>query len=103
MSEHLEQTWDWADTLIVDLGPNDVGTGLQAWMAWRTQLSGSQESFDPVTDGLPPTSPSPMTVTSTAAPLRCRVDLPAAARTLAVLGEQSHLSMTITDREAGTG
>jgi pimeloyl-ACP methyl ester carboxylesterase len=103
MSEHLEQTWDWADTLFVDLGPNDVGTGLQAWMAWRTQLSGSQESFDPVTDGLPPTSPSPMTITSTAAPLRCRVDLPAAARTLAVLGEQSHLSMTITDREAGTG
>ena len=35
-SDHLEQVPAWSDSLIVDVGPNETGTGLQAWTAWKT-------------------------------------------------------------------
>ncbi|NED59759.1 hypothetical protein G3I15_02335, partial [Streptomyces sp. SID10244] len=32
--DHLEQVFDWADTLIVDVGPNTAQTGIEAFTAW---------------------------------------------------------------------
>ena len=43
-ADHLEQVPDWADSLIVDVGPDEAGTGLAAWAAWNSAVLGPTTS-----------------------------------------------------------
>jgi hypothetical protein len=99
-ADHLEQVPDWSDSLIVDVGPDDAGTGLQAWLAWNSRVRGPIAAFDPITDGLPEPERHPAPLERDNGSWRCRIDLPAAARELPILGPAARLTITITDRDA---
>ena len=101
-ADHLEQVPDWSDSLIADVGPDDAGTGLRAWLAWNSRVGGSIAAFDPITDGLPEPERRPVQLTRAGDRWQCRIDLPVAARDLPVLGPAARLTITITDRDAGT-
>ena len=91
-SEHLEQVFDWADTAIFDIGPDDAGTGLRAWANWNTDVPGALDDFDP-------RSSQPRQLTRIS-PGQWQFDFPLlqAGRSLPCLGPQSKLRITITDR-----
>ena len=99
-ADHLEQVPDWSDSLIVDVGPDNAGTGLQAWLAWNSRVRGSIAAFDPITDGLPEPERHPAPLERDNGHWQCRIDLPAAARELPILGPAARLTITITDRDA---
>jgi Putative serine esterase (DUF676) len=101
-ADHLEQVPDWSDSLIVDVGPNDTGTGLQAWLAWNSQVSGPINAFDPITDGLPEPARHPVALAHDDHQWRCHADLPDAAKVLRILGPTARLTIVITDRDAET-
>ncbi len=101
-ANHLEQVPDWSDSLIVDVGPNVTRTGLQAWLAWNSQVSGPITAFDPITDGLPEPGRHPAQVTHDNDQWRCRADLPDAAKALPILGQTARLIIIITDRDSAT-
>jgi Putative serine esterase (DUF676) len=92
--DHLEQVADWADTLIVDVGPNAAGTGLQSWLAWTSEVPGPIANFDPIT-----AQPAQLTRV-TDHQWRARIDLPAQARQLPILGPTGTLTISVTDRDA---
>ncbi|GAA1991127.1 hypothetical protein GCM10009817_36510 [Terrabacter lapilli] len=96
--DHLEQVPEWADTLIVDVGPNPDGGGLTAWAAWNSEVSGPNDLSDPITEGLPPERRAALSFERDADGQSCRVALPDVAKTLQVLGEQAYLRLTVTDR-----
>jgi pimeloyl-ACP methyl ester carboxylesterase len=100
-ANHLEQVPDWVDSLIVDVGPSDDDTGLHAWPAWNSQVAGPNDSFDPITQGLPE-DPGPAAMTRTGDQWQCHVDLPPVARALPILGPTAALTISITDRDATT-
>ncbi|MBA2559464.1 MAG: hypothetical protein H0V07_06170 [Propionibacteriales bacterium] len=102
-TEHLEQVPDWADSLIVDVGPNDRGDGVQAWTAWNSEVAGPNDELDPITEGLPPDRRAPLAFTSTNGKLSYRVELPSVAQALQVLGQGAHLTITVEDREPPPG
>ncbi len=97
--EHLEQVPDWADSLIVDVGPDEQGTGLRAWTAWNSQVLGPNDQFDPITDGLPDADRGPSRFTLEGRDHVGYVDLPDAARALPVLGPRARLRITVRDRD----
>ncbi len=101
-AEHLEQVADWADSLIVDVGPNAEGDGLQAWVAWNSEVAGPHDELDPITDGLSPDRRGASPFSSSGGTWSCRVDLPPVARALPVLGPDAHLTISVTDREAAS-
>ncbi|WP_280350987.1 esterase/lipase family protein [Nocardia abscessus] len=91
-ADHMEQVFDWADSLIVDVGPEDSGEGLQAWMGWNTEINGAIDEFDPITKfPIQPTSID-------GGQWKCQVALPYAARALPIFGDAAALDITITDR-----
>ena len=98
-ADHLEQVPDWNDSLIVDVGPDKAGTGLEAWLAWNSQVAGSIAAFDPITDGLAEPDRHPVQLTREEGQWQCRVDLPDEARKLPILGPAARLTITITDRD----
>ena len=99
-AEHLEQLADWSDSLIVDVGPNSTGDGVQAFVAWNSEVAGPHDELDPITEGLPPERRGPSPFTRADGRWTCRVDLPPVARALPVLGPDAHLVIEVTDREA---
>jgi hypothetical protein len=99
-AEHLEQVPDWSDSLIVDVGPNDTGTGLQAWLAWNSQVGGPITAFDPITDGLQEPQRHPVQLTRENTHWQCHADFPETAQALPILGPAARLTITITDRDA---
>jgi pimeloyl-ACP methyl ester carboxylesterase len=99
--DHLEQVPDWADSLIVDVAPGAGGKGLQAWMAWRSQVHGALDEFDPITAGVPAASTEAAEFTREGGALTCRIDLPDAAKALRVLGKDARLTVKVWDRAAG--
>jgi hypothetical protein len=101
-TEHLEQVPDWADSLIVDVGPNDAADGLQSWMAWNSEVAGPNDELDPITKGLPPDEQGATAFRATNGVYRCRVDLPPIAKALPVLSQGGHLTMTVRDRGAAS-
>jgi pimeloyl-ACP methyl ester carboxylesterase len=102
-AEHLEQVPDWADSLIVDVGPADAGTGLQAWAAWNSEVAGPNDQFDPITEGLPretaPERRRPLGLNNVGGVLSCQITLPAVARALPVLGPRASLGLRVIDRQ----
>ena len=93
-SNHLEQVFDWADSLIVDVGANEAGTGLEAWTGWNTAVDGAIDSYDRMPDHLDLES-------GAAGSAFGFVELPRAARSLPIIGERAHLRIGVTDRSPG--
>jgi hypothetical protein len=89
--EHLEQVPDWADSLIVDVGPDTDGNGMHAWAAWVSDVHGANDEFDPINS-------EPLTLTPVSGGLNGRVQLPAAAKALPVLGPNASLGLQVRDR-----
>jgi hypothetical protein len=101
-AEHLEQVPDWADALIVDVGPDKDGTGLSAWAAWNSALNGANDEYDPITDGLPTDQQYPAETTREGREYVCRIPLPAAAQALPVLGEKAGIKISVSDRQSAS-
>lgn len=99
--DHLEQVPAWEDSLVADIGPGPGGSGLQAWVAWNSQVAGANDLFDPISDGLPPElrQRQPVSLRPQDGELGCRVGLPAAALALPVLGPDGALRLSVRDRE----
>ena len=91
---------DWADSLIADVGPNQDGTGLTAWVAWNSAVHGANDQFDPITEALPEGQRDPLELARAGAGYVGRVPLPEAARALPVLGQAASLTISVTDRTA---
>jgi len=96
--EHLEQVSDWSDSLIVDVGPNDAGTGLQAWAAWNSEVAGPNDVLDPITEGLPAGKRDPISFDTTEGMRSCDITLPSVAQALPILGPRAHITIQVTDR-----
>jgi pimeloyl-ACP methyl ester carboxylesterase len=96
--DHLEQVPDWADTLIVDVAPTADSKGLQAWMAWNSQVHGAIDDFDPITEGVMDASADAVTFQRDGDTLTCGIDLPANARAVAVLGNNARLAISVRER-----
>jgi pimeloyl-ACP methyl ester carboxylesterase len=97
--DHLEQVPDWADTLIVDVGPNDAGDGLLAWAAWNSEVAGPNDELDPITDGLPPERRKPIALQTTGETFSGRLEIPGTAKGLPILGKDAHLALHVLDRQ----
>jgi hypothetical protein len=81
---HLEGAPEWADTLIVDVGPDDDGTE-QVWAAWEVDISKVTSVPDPITPKpLSPDVPGGLTFTFA---------LPAAGQQL--LGPRAALALDV--------
>jgi len=102
-AEHLEQVPDWADSLIVDVGPTEAGNGIQAWIAWNSEVAGPNDELDPITDGLPVDKHGPSAFSAVNGAYSTRVDLPPTAKALPVLSQGAHLTMTVRDRQPSSG
>ena len=101
-SEHLEQVPEWSDSLIVDVGANDTASGLQAWTAWNSEVQGSNEERDPITEGLPEGRREPISFDVANGAFSCDIALPTVAQSLAVLGPRAHVTIRVTDRAQTT-
>ena len=87
-NDHIEQTADWDDTLIVDIGqPDDAQSeGLWAWTAWNSAVEGPTADMDPITAG-------PLGFVDNVAIL----EMPPTAKS--ILGDAAQLVFTIGQRE----
>jgi hypothetical protein len=101
-ADHLEQVPDWADSLLVDVGPRQDGTGLQAWAAWNSAVEGANDQFDPITDGLPAEQRQPIEFAREGDNYVCHIPLPANAQALPVLGQAANLKISVHDRQPPT-
>ncbi len=102
-AEHLEQVPDWADSLVVDVGPNEDGKGLQARVAWVSQVGGVNDQLDPISDGLPADQRAPVAFELVDGVRLCSVPLPAVAQKLPVLGSTARLTIRVGDRTTAGG
>lgn len=89
-TNHLEQTEDWHDTLVVDIVAGAAGQPPRAWATWNSEILGAIRSWAPADDAaIRDTDPQPHS-------WRGVIALPAAARVL--LGERAAISLTVTPR-----
>jgi pimeloyl-ACP methyl ester carboxylesterase len=101
-SDHLEQVPDWADSLIIDVGPNHNNTGLAAWAAWNSAVPGAIKDFEIITEALPLDAQRAITLTVRDGMHLGSIPMPDAARSLPVLGPEAKLALAVTDRETAT-
>ncbi|GAC1409667.1 MAG: hypothetical protein NVSMB60_31280 [Mycobacterium sp.] len=101
-ADHLEQVPDWADSLIVDVGPNDTNTGLAAWAAWNSAVPGAIKDFEFGAGDASLDQEQRVTLTVRDGIHSGSIPLPDLALTLPVLGLAARLALTITDRELTT-
>lgn len=89
--DHLEQTEDWQDTLLVEIEPPSADHVLpKAWAAWNSTVPTALRNWEPGDDDrLKDTDPTP---------LRWQgfIPVPAVSRTL--LGQSAGLRLTVTPR-----
>jgi pimeloyl-ACP methyl ester carboxylesterase len=97
-ADHLEQVPDWADSLVVDVGPDPDGRGLAAWAAWSSEVPGSLDDSDPITEKLPEDRRAPLTLRTADGVHLGVVPLPEAARSLPILGPHARLTLRVLDR-----
>ena len=102
-ADHLEQVPDWSDSLIVDVGPREDGTGLAAWAAWNSAAHGANDQFDPITEGLPEGQRDPLELVREGPGYVGHIPLPEGARALPVLGHAAGLAISVTDRDSIQG
>jgi hypothetical protein len=85
--DHLEQTADFDDTLVVDIAPGDETTLPRAWATWNSVIPGAIREWQPEGDPLPDTDPASGT-------WRGSVRVPHSARP--ILGEDAEVVLTVT-------
>lgn len=87
-NDRLEQTADWDDTLIVDIGraDGDQEDGLRAWAAWNSRTAGANADRDPIAD-------DPLDFQQNAVTL----EMPDTAKP--ILGENAQLRFTVKQRD----
>jgi hypothetical protein len=87
--DHLEQTADWSDTLVVDIGP-DAGGRYGTWATWSSQILGALRDWDP-------TATDPLTdLDERPASWRVRVPVPEGSREL--LGPDAAVEIVVAPR-----
>jgi hypothetical protein len=87
--DHLEQTADWDDTLVVDIQPGDGDSGPKAWVVWNSESLGALRDWNPT--GAPLGDEDPTTGV-----WRAAVRVPPAARP--ILGEDARIELTVRGR-----
>jgi len=87
-NDHIEQTADWDDTLIVDIGQADdaESEGLWAWMAWNSAVAPPTADQDPITS-------DPLRFDGNVASL----EMPATSKP--ILGDDARLVFTLAERD----
>jgi pimeloyl-ACP methyl ester carboxylesterase len=89
--DHLEQTADFSDTLIVDIGTNETGRP-GVWADWNSVIAGT------IRDHRPTGTPRPADDEESGGGVwRVHVPLPASARS--ILGEKAAIRLTATPWE----
>ena len=88
--DHLEQTADFEDTLIVDIAPGDGTVDQKAWAIWNSQLGGAIRDYDatertPIPDSEPELG-------------RWRGEVPMPRVAHSLLGPDAVLAITVTPR-----
>ena len=84
--DHLEQTADWEDMLVVDIEPGDGTSAPRAYASWNSVIPGALRDWQPGGDPLPDLVNAPGV-------WRGRIRVPAAARS--ILGENAALVLTV--------
>ncbi|GAA4410087.1 hypothetical protein GCM10023168_29410 [Fodinibacter luteus] len=88
--DHLEQTADFEDTLVVDIAPGEGTTSPKAWATWNSQLAGAIRDYD-ATKGAPIPDSEPEIG-------RWRGEVPMPAVSHRLLGANAVLAITVTPR-----
>lgn len=93
---HLEQTEDWQDTLLVDIEPPSAGRPLPtAWAAWNSTVPTALRDWNPQNeDLLEDTDPTPHR-------WQGMIAVPTLSRNL--LGEKAGIRLTVTPRALALG
>ena len=94
--DHLEQTADFDDTLVVDFRPPEGGVPAQAWATWNSQLPGAIRDWQP--GDAPPLADDAPDVPGV---WRGRVPLPPSGR--AILGADATIVLTVSGRPPAGG
>jgi len=87
--DHLEQTADWEDTLIVDIQPGDGAVSPRAWATWNSTIRGPIRDWTPSGDPLADLESAPGL-------WKGRIPLPDTARP--ILGEKAAVALTVIGR-----
>ncbi|WP_455835190.1 esterase/lipase family protein [Pseudarthrobacter siccitolerans] len=90
-ADHLEQTEDWQDTLLVEIEPPSAGVPLpKAWAAWNSTIPGALRNWDAGDqDQLKDIDPTPN---------RWQGLIPVPAMSRSLLGQKAGLRLTVTPR-----
>lgn len=90
--DHLEQTEDWQDALLVDVEPGDAKTSAQTWAAWTSTVPTAVREWQPQeADKVKDMDGTPKRWSG-------EVPVPQVARKL--LGETARIRLTVTPRTA---
>jgi Alpha/beta hydrolase of unknown function (DUF900) len=87
--DHLEQTADWEDTLVVDIEPADASAPPRAWAAWNSIIPGALREWQ--ADGPPLADLDPM-------PGRWRGSVAVPDTATPILGVKAAVVLTVTGR-----
>jgi hypothetical protein len=88
--DHLEQTDDWQDTLLVDIEPGDGQVLPKAWATWTSDIQTTLRDWDPgTTDPLKDIEPEPKHWVG-------EIPLPPIAHRL--MGVNAKIRLTVTPR-----
>ncbi|SFO58089.1 Alpha/beta hydrolase of unknown function [Geodermatophilus obscurus] len=87
--EHLEQTADWEDTLVVDIAPGDGAAAPRAWVMWNSVIPGALRDWQP--DGPPLADLDPT-------PGRWHGRIPVPDTAQPILGPDAAVVLTVTGR-----
>jgi hypothetical protein len=90
--DHLEQTADFDDTLIVDFLPPGAGAGARAWAVWNSQLAGAIRDWRPAESDAAPIQDEENAL----GVWRGRIPVPETGRT--ILGENATIVLTVIAR-----
>jgi pimeloyl-ACP methyl ester carboxylesterase len=87
--DHLEQTADFDDTLVVDIAPGDGSLAPRAWGTWTSTIPGAIRDWQPEGDPLGDADEA-------AGVWQGDIPLPEACRK--ILGPEAHLALVVTQR-----
>jgi hypothetical protein len=91
-ADHLEQTEDWHDVLLVDIEPGDDDRLPRAWAAWSSTVSGAVRSWTPTEED------ALADLDETRQRWCGEIRVPPVARPL--MGEDARLRVTVTPRSS---
>jgi hypothetical protein len=87
--DHLEQTADWEDTLVVDIEPGNRSAPPRAWATWNSVIPGALRDWQPEGPPLADLDPTPG---------RWRGRIPVPNTATPILGPDAAVVLTVTGR-----